>query len=376
MSLILANYLKSKRYSWIIRKKRKERGGIVLMADEGISLPGDFYKPDVDNMRQVILGIPEQSEQGYKLVEALDLGKLHGKYNSVIIAGMGGSSIAALLLQGFLAGQPIRIAVVQDYSLPLWTDKQTLVIACSYSGNTEETLSAYKEARRKGCDVIAVTTGGKLEEYARVSKLIIVTLPSGYQPRAAMALQFFAVLRILEKLRLVESKAKDVLRLKEDLKAQLQGLERNAILLSEKLFHKTPLVYTSKRFEAVGYRWKCQFNENSKIMAFNNVFSEMSHNEIEGFENLTGSYYSIILKFDEDHRRVQKRMTLTKDIMLRKGVSATEIGIRGASLLSKMFSAIILGDLTSYYLALRLRTDPTDVSLIQDLKEKLGPWVA
>jgi len=346
------------------------------MAEEGISLPADFYKPDVDNMRQVILQMPEQAEQGYKLAEALDLSRAGGKYNCVLIVGMGGSAIAGLLLQGFLADQPMRITVVQDYSLPLWTDKQTLVIACSYSGNTEETLSVYKEARRKGCDVIAVTTGGKLEEYANVSKLIVVNIPTGFQPRAALAYQFFAILRILEKLRLVESKAKDVLRLKEDLKAQLQGLERNAILLSEKLLHKTPLVYAGKRFEAISYRWKCQFNENSKTMAFCHVFSEMNHNEMEGFENLSGSYYALFLKFDEDHRRVQKRMTLTKEIMLKKGVSATEIAIHGASLLSKIFSAIILGDLTSYYLALRLRTNPSDVSLIEDFKEKLGQWVA
>ncbi len=346
------------------------------MAEEEISLPADFYKPDIDNMRQAIVQMPEYSEQGYKLAEALDFGRANGKYNSVVIVGMGGSAIAGLLLQGYLADQPIRIVVVQDYSLPLWTDKQTLVIACSYSGNTEETLSVYKEARRKGCEVIAVTTGGKLEEYANVSKLIVVNIPTGFQPRAALAYQFFAILRILEKLRLVESKAKDVLRLKEDLKAQLKSLERNAILLSEKLLHKTPLVYTGKRFEAIGYRWKCQFNENSKIMAFSNVFSEMNHNEVEGFENLTGSYYSILLRFDEDHRRVQKRMTLTKEIMLRRGVSATEIGIHGASLLSKIMSAIILGDFTSYYLALRLRTDPSEVKLISGLKEKLGQWVA
>jgi glucose/mannose-6-phosphate isomerase len=345
------------------------------MADEGI-MPPDFYKPDVDNMRQVILQVPEQIEAGYRLAEALDLSKASGKYNSVIIAGMGGSAISGLLLQSYLSDQQLRINVVQDYSLPLWADKQTLVIASSYSGNTEETLSTYKEARRKGCDVIAVTTGGKLEEYANVSKLIVVTLPPGYQPRAAVSFQFFSILRILERLRLVESKAKDVIRLKEELKSQLQGLERNSILLSEKLVHKTPLVYTGKRFEAIGYRWKCQFNENSKVMAFNNVFPEMNHNEVEGFENLIAGYYSIILKFDEDHRRIQKRMALSKEIMLKKGVSATEIGIHGSSLLSKMFSAIILGDLTSYYLALRLRKNPTEVSLIADFKEKLGQWVA
>jgi glucose/mannose-6-phosphate isomerase len=346
------------------------------MAENEAGLPEAYYKLDPDNMRKAILEIPAQAEQGYKLAEAMDFGKLNGKCSSVIIAGMGGSAIAGLLLKGFLSDDPVRIDVVQDYSLPKWADKHTLFIACSYSGNTEETISVYKEARRKGCDVIVVTTGGKIEEYARVSNLIIINIPSGYQPRAAMAYQFFAMLRILEKLRLVESKAKDVLRLKEDLKAQLQSLEKNALILSEKLLHKTPLVYTSKRFEAIGYRWKCQFNENSKIMAFSNVFSEMNHNEVEGFANLRASYHAILLRFDEDHRRVQKRMSLVKEILLKEGVSDTDIGIRGASLLSKMFSAIILGDLTSYYLALRLGVNPSTVALIEGFKEKLGPYVA
>jgi len=346
------------------------------MADEEISLPGDFYDPDVDNMRQAILQIPDYSEQGYKLVEAIDLAKANGKYSTVIILGMGGSAIAGLLLKGYLADQQLRIEVVQDYSLPLWAGKHTLVIACSYSGNTEETLSSYKEARRKGCDVVAVTTGGKLEEYARVSKLIVVNLPGGFVPRAAMAYEFFAILRILERLRLVESKAKDVLRLKQDLKSQLQSLERSAIALSEKLVNRTPLIYAGKRFEAVAYRWKCQFNENAKTTAFYHSFSEMNHNEMEGFEKIIGNYYAIILRFDEDHRRVQKRMSLTKEVMLRRGISATEIGIHGASLLSKMFSAIIVGDLTSYYLALRYKINPSHYYFIEDFKQKLGPWVA
>ncbi|MBN2052051.1 bifunctional phosphoglucose/phosphomannose isomerase [Candidatus Woesearchaeota archaeon] len=346
------------------------------MAEDELNVADAIAKYDPENMRQAILSTPDQSEQGYKLVEALDLSRAGGKYHSVIIAGMGGSAIAGLLLQNFLSDEPLRIVVVQDYSIPKWVDKHTLVIACSYSGNTEETLSAYKEARRKGCDVIVVTTGGKIEEYARVSKLIIVNIPTGYQPRAAMTIQFFAMLRILEKLRLVESKAKDVLKLKDDLKAQLTTLEKNAIILSEKLAHKTPLVYSSKRFEAIAYRWKCQFNENSKTMAFYHFFSEMNHNEIQAFINPRGNYHAIILRFDEDHRRVHKRMTLTKEIMLKGGVSATEIGIRGTSLLSKMFSAIILGDLASFYLAMRLRTDPSVVDLIEDFKNKLGPYVA
>lgn len=346
------------------------------MDKETFDLPEDYHKFDPENMRRTILEIPMQADQGYKLVEALDLGRVKGKYSCVIIAGMGGSSIAGLLLQSFLAEEKLHIYVIQDYNLPEWVDKHTLVMACSYSGNTEETLSAFKEARRKGNKIITITTGGKLEEYAKISRIPIVKLSLGFQPRAAMTTQFFAMLRLLEKLRLINSRAGYVLKLKEDLKAQLGRLEYNAVVLSEKLVHKTPLVYTSRRFKAVGYRWKCQFNENTKIMAFNNVFPEMNHNEVEGLEDIRGNYHAIILRFEEDHRRIHKRMSLTKEIMLVKGITATEIGIRGPSLLSKLFSAIILGDLTSYYLAIRLRTDPSEVKLIEDFKKKLGSYIA
>ncbi|MBW3000640.1 bifunctional phosphoglucose/phosphomannose isomerase [Candidatus Woesearchaeota archaeon] len=349
------------------------------MPEEGSSLPEDIRKLDSYDMRGAILETPLLAEKGYKLVEGLDLGKTNRKYTSVIVAGMGGSSIAGLLLQSYLTNEKLRLDVVQDYSLPMWADTNTLVMACSFSGNTEETITVFKEARRRGCGVIAISKGGKLEEYTKVSRTPIVILPPTpprYQPRTGMTTQFFAMLRILERLRLVESRAKEVFRLKDDLKPQLQILERNAMALSEKLIYKTPIIYTSKRFEAVGYRWKCQFNENSKIMAFNNVFSEMNHNELEGFENPRGNYHSIILRFDEDHRRIQRRMSLVKEIMLKKGISDTEIGIRGPSLLSKMFSAIILGDLTSYHLALRLKAEPSLVYLIEDFKKRLGPYVA
>lgn len=343
------------------------------------SLPDDIKEYDPHDMRGAILETPLLAEGGYSLLEALDLSKIKGKCASIVIAGMGGSSIAGSLLQTYLYNEKLHIYVIQDYTIPSWVENPVLVIACSFSGNTEETLSIFKEARRRGCNTIAITTGGKLAEYAKASRVPVVFLPKGspgYQPRAGMTVQFFAMLRLLERLRLIESKARDVFRLKDDLKPQMQALERNAIALSEKLVNKIPLIYTSKRFEAVGYRWKCQFNENSKTFAFNNVFPEMNHNELNAFENPRGSYHAVILRFDEDHRRIQKRMSVAKEIMIRKGISDTEIGIRGPSLLSKMFSAIILGDLASYYLALRLRTEPSLVELIEDFKEKLGPYVA
>jgi len=344
------------------------------MVDDS-SIPDDYMKLDPENLRQDILQMPSHAEQGYKLAESVDLNQLKDTFSNIIVAGMGGSSIAGLLLQSYLADEKIRLHVIQDYVLPKWTDKTTLVIACSYSGNTEETLGIFKEARRNNCGIINVTVGGKLEEYAKIPRLPIVTLPAGFQPRAAVALQFFAILRLLERLRLIESKAKEVLRLKDDLKVQLPTLEKNAAALSEKFVGRIPLIYTSNRFKSIGYRWKCEFNENSKRLAFNNVFSEMNHNEIEGFDNKLGEFHAVYLRFEEDNRRVQQRMNLMKEIMLKKGVPVTDIGIRGASLLSKMFSAILLGDLTSYFLALRLKTNPSQVHLIEDFKRNLGPYV-
>jgi glucose/mannose-6-phosphate isomerase len=345
------------------------------MGAESYELPPDFARLDPENLKQDILQMPLHAEQGYKAVESLDLSSFKEPFSKVIIAGMGGSGIAGLILKGYLADEKIHLTVVQDYTLPKWADKNTLVIVSSYSGNTEEPLNVFKEARRAGCGIIAMTIGGKLEEYARVPRLPIATIPSGYQPRAAIALQFFGLLRILERMRLVESRSREVLKLREDLKVQLPNLEKNAMILSEKLVKRIPLIYTSTRFKAVGYRWKCQFNENAKMPAFNNAFSELNHNEMDGFENLAGNYHTIILRFEEDNRRIHQRMNLTKDILLKKGVPVTDIGIRGPSLLSKIFSAIILGDLTAYYAAIRLKTNPSRVDVIEEFKKNLGPYV-
>ena len=343
---------------------------------EDYSIPGDASKVDPENMRRDILETPNQAEIGYKLAETLDISGFAKEHpTGVIITGMGGSSIAGLLLRNYLHEEKVKLFVNQEYTIPQWADTKTLIIVCSYSGNTEETLSAFKEARRHNCPIIIVTVGGKLEEYAKVSRLPSITLPSGYQPRAALAIQFFAMLRILQRLKLADAKGVDVSRFRDELRMQLPALEKNAIALSEKIAGKIPLVYSSSRFGAVSYRWKCQFNENAKTLAFCNVFSELNHNELAGFDNLNGNFHAIFLRFEDDHRRVQHRMNLTKDIILKKGVPSTDIGIRGSNLLSKMFSTIILGDLTSYYLALRLRTNPSRVDIIEDFKKSLGPFV-
>ncbi|MBN2142579.1 bifunctional phosphoglucose/phosphomannose isomerase [Candidatus Woesearchaeota archaeon] len=344
--------------------------------DSDYSIPEDVSQIDPENLKQDILQLPFQAAQGYKLAEGADLSSLDKEvFYRVLITGMGGSSIAGLVLKDYLQDLGIVLAVNQDYTLPKWVDKKTLVIASSYSGNTEETLSSFKEARRRDCKIIAVTVGGKLAELAKQTRIPVIGLPQGFQPRAALGIQFFTILRLLQKLKLIEPKGIDVDRFREDIKVQLPGIERNAMALSEKLAGKIPIIYTSSQFSSIGYRWKCQFNENAKTPAFQHYFSELNHNEMNGFENVFGSFHLIMLRFEDDSRRLQSRMDLTKEIILSKGVPTTEIGIRGTNILTKMFASILLGDLTSYFLALRYRTNPSKVSVVEEFKKRLGPFI-
>ena len=141
--------------------------------------------------------------------------------------------------------------------------------------------------------------------------------------------------------------------------------------LAKRLADKVPLIYASDRFKAVAYRWKTQINENAKVHAFTHTFSELNHNELVGYTSLKGYYYVVIIKDEADLPQMRKRMMLTKEIIRKSGVDVIEIGITGGSLLTKMFSAIYIGDWTSYYLALEYETDPTPVDLVENFKKKL-----
>ncbi len=338
------------------------------MVEHELKLPDD-YKYDTENMRQAILQIPEQAEQGYKLAEALDFSKAGGKHSGVIIAGMGGSALIGSLLQSYLYRAAVPVFVVRDYFLPEWANKKTLVIAASYSGNTEETLNVYRMALRKGCRVVVIASGGALLEAASKHHVPIIKIPSGYQPRMTLGYQFFPLLNVLSNSGIIEDK-------KEDMKKTVEMLHKpvfreKAAELAEKIQDRIPIIYASNQFASIAYKWKINFNENSKQHAFYNVFPELNHNEMVGYTLLKAEYYAIIIKDEEDYHRIKKRMDITKEIIKKKGVKVTEIALAGPSLLTKMFSAIYIGDWTSYFLALRNKTDPTPVDVVEDFKKKL-----
>tara|TARA_B100002003_G_scaffold146367_1_gene135509 strand:- start:1236 stop:2087 length:852 start_codon:yes stop_codon:yes gene_type:complete len=283
---------------------------------------------------------------------------------------MGGSALPGAILKSYLTKNfKIPIEINKNYQLPENITSKTLVFAISYSGNTEETVDAFRQANRKSCQLIAISTGGKLEELAKKLNKDFIKVPSGIQPRSAYGYLFFPILRVLQDSGLIPNQEKYVKELIEKLKKDIY--KKSASDISERLLGKIPIIYSSERMYAIAYKWKINFNENSKIHAFCNYFPELNHNELVGYTNPNGNYYVIIIKDEYDEMKIKKRMKLTKDLIHLKKCPVLDLELKGSSDLVKIFSTIYLGDWTSYYLSLRNKTDPTPVDIVEDLKKKL-----
>jgi glucose/mannose-6-phosphate isomerase len=317
---------------------------------------------------RTMLDLPRQIEEASELANNITI---PGPFDNIVILGMGGSALPGEFLSSY-ADLPVPLIICKEYELPKVVRSKSLVFAISYSGNTEEIVLTFREARRRGAKLVAIASGGKIEEIATREGVPFVKVPSGIQPRAALPYLFFPVLSVLHNAK--------ILPFPEDAVKEMIVALRNpsymdrAKALAEKLVDKIPLVYSSQKFKAVAYKWKINFNENSKTHAFYNVFPELNHNEMVGYTKLSGNYHTIILQDESDLPRVKERIKLTKNIIASKGIDTTIIEVTGNSHLARMFSALHLGDLTSYYLADLRNVDPEPVEVVEDFKKRLGKY--
>ncbi|MBN2454274.1 bifunctional phosphoglucose/phosphomannose isomerase [Candidatus Woesearchaeota archaeon] len=315
---------------------------------------------------QTILDLPKQIQEAVNLAEDITV---QLPIENVVVTGMGGSGLPGRLLSSY-ADLPVPLIINNSYDMPKIVKSRSLVFAISYSGNTEETIAAFREARRKNARLVVICSGGKLEQLAKKENIPLIKVPAGIQPRISLAYMFFPVLTVLHNAKILPFPSEEITGILSSLKSP--RYKDRAKALAEKLVDKIPLIYASEKFRAVAYKWKINFNENSKTHAFCNVFPELNHNELVGFTSLSGNYHVIMLQDEFDDRRVKERMKITKNIISQKGVDTTLIAVTGNSLLSRMFSAIHLGDLTSYYLAELRGIDPEPVEVVEDFKKKLG----
>jgi glucose/mannose-6-phosphate isomerase len=321
---------------------------------------------DKTNYLGVLEDFPAQCRNAMALPKGVTVSGAN-EIGTVVITGMGGSAIGGDFLKAYMHDSDIPVFVNRNYKMPNFVDKYTLVFIVSYSGNTEETLSAYNEAVDKGAKTVAITSGGKLAELCE--KKIIV--PEGFQPRAALGYLFFPMLGILHNARIANVKNAE---LNETLKLvkDTERFKDMAQKIVKKIDNRVPVIYSSELLGPVAYRWKTQFNENAKMPAFYHLFPEMNHNELVGFAGMDRKKFVVIMLRDEqDNDRVKKRMEICKELMEER-VDVIDVHTEGKSLLSRMISTAYLGDFTSYFQAIKNRVDPAPVDIITALKEKLA----
>lgn len=330
---------------------------------------------DKSNMRKTILDFPKQFKIGInaaKKVRFKEWSFLTPPEN-IIVCGMGGSALVGDIMQIFLQDKKIDLPlhISRGYKLPHWVDKKDLVVCTSYSGNTEETLSSFAEARKRKLPLIVITSGGGLAELCQKNNIPFSKIPTGYQPRMTLGLQFATLIEILINCKIVKE-LENIGSLEKKLKPE--SLEDNGRKIAKKLKNKIPLIYASDRFKSLAKIWKIKFNENSKVPAFFNYFPELNHNEMVGYTNASKTmkdFQVIILRDRADGKKINERMNLTASILKNKGVGVDLIEIKGRSILEKIFSNLILSDWVSYYLAISQKIDPTPVGIIENFKKKL-----
>jgi len=301
------------------------------------------------------------------------------KINNIIVAGMGGSAISADLLNTFLSTE-LRIPFnsCRDYVLPGYTDKSSLVIISSYSGNTEETISCFKDALSRGCKIIAVSAGGEIKKLASEKKIPWIPLQEGFQPRFALGASFFTILKIIQTLKLIPAQDDIVNEIKSLWKQKgndFASTENISLKIAEDLVGFIPLIYSSSEFEPVGYRLKSQFNENSKLHAFNNVIPELNHNEIVGWETFQEKQFNtkIIAILDDDyHPQIQKRFEITRELAQRSRVEVITLSSSEKLLKVRIMDLIYMGDWITYYLSILRGFDPSEIDYIIELKKSLA----
>ncbi|MCD6093276.1 MAG: bifunctional phosphoglucose/phosphomannose isomerase [Candidatus Omnitrophica bacterium] len=335
---------------------------------------------DKSNMWERLLAFPQQ------IKEAVEIGKkaqspkpkAQSAYRNIIFSGMGGSAIAGELLKGYLNNEiKIPIFVNRDYSLPNFVSSETLIFINSYSGNTEETLAAYEEARKKKADLVVISSGGELIKKAQRDKVSFMTIPSGMPPRTALAYSFFIPLILLFQYGLISEKKEDIsetiLTLEKVKREIMEEKENEAKKVSLSFLNKFPIIYTSNSFAAVAIRLKQQLAENSKTLSSVNFLPEMNHNEIVGWEfpYLLRDFRVLFLRDKKENIPIKKRFCVSQEIIKEKA-GILEIWSRGESLLARTFSLVYIGDFISYYLALLNKVDPTPVEKIDYLKEQLS----
>ena len=337
---------------------------------------------DKSNMLNDLIKTPDYCRDAIKRAEQTSVPEKVSPKN-IVVVGMGGSAIGGEILKDWLRDKlSIPIDVCRDYTLPAYANKNTLVFANSYSGNTEETLSAFLAAIRRKCTTITITSGGQLEAFCKKLQVPHVIIPTGLPPRVAIPYLFFPLPVLMEKLGILSN-------IEDELQEAIQVFERmskanapdipttnnQAKKVAQEIMGTIPVIYGFRQYSSIAHRLKAQFNENSKVPSKSDIFPELNHNETVGWEapeTLTKKQSVILIRDPEEPPEIRNRIETTTALVFNRANKVLQIEAEGKGKLAKMFSVLCVGDFASVYLAILQNKDPTPVKIIEKVKKELA----
>ncbi len=340
---------------------------------------------DQGGMLGLVAGFGEFLDEAVGIARKADL-PCPKSIRNVVVLGLGGSAIGGDLVTTLMGDQlDVPIKVIRGYGLPGFVDVSTLVIASSYSGNTEETLSALQAALETRARIVCLTSGGEMEEIASEQGLPLVKLKAGQPPRSALPFSFAALLRVLAAAQLLpdmmdplEASVDWINHLSRVYGPETRTRDNQAKKLALKIGSRLPIIYGSHdRLEFVARRWAAQFSENGKQLAYSSALPEMNHNEIVGWKHparALGELVPVFLRDCEDHPRTQLRFEITRELLAERVEPVLEYWSLGDSRLDRFWSLVLLGDFASVYLAALNQEDPTQIDMIESLKSRLSQY--
>ena len=343
--------------------------------------PGFVTRLDPKGMYQLTLGFPDQCRQALAIARAVDVGELQTRPGVVILAGMGGSAAGGDLARAlFEAHGSVPFFINRDYTLPNYVGLGDLVFCASYSGNTEETLSAYALAKKAGAHIVCVTSGGRLADLAGEDGFTVIQIPGGQPPRTALGYMFVPLLSCCERFGLLASSdLESAFSVLDECKAKWSSdvpLAANpAKQIAAEMHGKLAELYGLGSWQGiVANRWKGQINENAKNMAFANAYPELDHNEILGWvgahQQGVANWVGVLLEDGTESTKMKARAEITQRL-IGESVKFFSVQASGDTLLERIFSLVYFGDFVSLYLATMNGVDPHNMDSIEDLKVEL-----
>lgn len=326
-------------------------------------------------MDQLITNFSKHLSQALDIAKETTFKTPNKSFNNVLICGLGGSGIGGTIVSQLVSSSSTcPIVVNKNYAIPNFVDETTLVLFCSYSGNTEETIAMYEAAKSKGAEIVIISSGGKFIEAAKANSHNFIQIPGGFPPRAAFGLSFPQIIQVLAYYQIIPSNLRDeIYTAIELIDKEEDSIKLEAKTIAEKLINKTPIIYADASMDGVATRFRQQINENGKMLCWHHVIPEMNHNELVGWTERNDNLVVILLRNSLDYSRNQKRMDYNKETIFSKYTSnIIEVHSKGESLLANFIYHIHLEDWISYYIADIKKIDAVEVDVITGLKDFLS----